>query len=123
MPCDHQLELSNSWLSGPKIVCRRCGRKWPVRGKLLADTCCWALAILISVLCPVFFGRAMQAIASYGFGSGLVGLLMIGMIVGPFILATHFMVFALGHVVHGALIRKSGKLEPWMVEDPYHRDA
>lgn len=120
--CGHQLTVKNSWLTGPRIVCQSCGKRWDVRGKLLADACCWGLAIIILVLCPVFFGEALRAFASYGRLSGFAGLVVFGLIIGPFMIAVHFVVFALGHYVHGRLIRRSGDLRRWIIEDPYHRE-
>ena len=120
MMCEHQLELVNSWLNGPRIICRSCGKRWDVRGKMPADACCWALDILIMAVAPVFFRGALRAFAGYGPFSGLTGIALVGLIMGPFMIAVHFGVFALGHMVHGWCIRRSHDLRRWIVEDPYH---
>ena len=120
--CEHQLMVENSWLSGPKIVCHSCGKRWEVRGKMLADTVCWMLDILILAASPVFFGGMLRTFASYGQLSGAAGIVVFGLIFTPFTIVVHFGVFALGHAVHAWFIRRGEDLRRWVVEDPYHRD-
>ena len=121
--CGHRLMLKSSWLTGPQIVCQSCGKRWDVRGKMLADACCWGLDILILAVSPVFFGKALRAFVSYGQLGGVAGIAIFGLVIGPFVMAVHFGVFALGHTVHAWCIRRSGDLRWWIIEEPYHRDA
>ena len=119
--CKHQLQLDYTWLSGPKIVCSICGKRWDPRGKMLADVCCWLVDLLIMAVSPVFFGGALRAFAGYGQLSGLVGIVIFGLIVTPFVLVVHFSVFALGHAIHAWCIRRSQDLQRWIADDPYHQ--
>lgn len=121
--CEHQLKLENSWLSGPQIICQHCKKRWDVRGETLADAGCWVLVILVVGLSRFLFGEAVQAFASYGYLSGWVGYVLICLIVGPYLIVVKFGAFALGNWVHGRIIRRSGDLRRWIVEDPYHADV
>ena len=120
--CEHQLKLENSWLSGPQIVCQHCKKRWDVRGKTLADAGCWGLSIILVALTPLLFGPAILAFAGHGLLSVWIGYAVICLTVVPLIMVVHFAAFALGHWVHGRIIRRSGDLRRWIEVDPYHAE-
>ncbi len=77
--------------------------------------------MIILVVSPVLFGEALRAFAGYGQIGGMVGRLLFYLIIAPYLIVVHFSVFALGHAVHAWCIRRSGDLQRWIVEDPYHK--
>lgn len=118
--CKHELELRPSWLSGPKIVCLKCGHRWDVKSKALADFCCWMIDMLAIAFSQVFFRYALAAFASYGSAAKLSGVLLFLLVISPYIIVVHLGVFAIGHAVHAGCIRRSGDLRAWIRDDPYH---